>query len=110
MIPQVRSELSPTSVTLTSYTNSEDGVLGPPQTPILPLSHCPDQLLVEGYEWYQTPVINKLSDGFQFSIDLEVVLADGTFYKFDFGQTHTIDGDDDLDTSISQVTIISGGD
>jgi hypothetical protein len=110
LISQIRSELSPTSATLTTYTNSEDGVIGPPQTPVLPLAHCPDQLLVDGYEWYQTPVINKMSDRFQFHVDLEVVLADGTLHKFDFGQTHSIDGDDDLDTLISEVTISSGGD
>ena len=33
--------------------------------------------MIEGYEWYQTLVINKLSDRFQFHVDLDVVLADG---------------------------------
>ncbi|KIM38677.1 hypothetical protein M413DRAFT_240334 [Hebeloma cylindrosporum] len=106
----IRSELSPTSATLNTYTNSEDGVIGPPQTPVLPLTHYPDRLLVEGYEWYQAPVINKISDGFQFSVDLEVMLADGASHKFDFGQTRSIDGEEGLDTLISEVTVGSGGD
>jgi hypothetical protein len=36
---------------------------------------------------------------------LEVVLKDGTSRRFDFGQTLSIDGDGDLDTSLSGVRV-----